>query len=371
MLVKVSVRGRRFIDAASRMERCLQEFRIRGVKTNIPFLIKVMTHPLFTAGNVTTRFIDETPELFQFAARKDRATKVLTFLGETIVNGTSGIDRQLAAKVPRLPAPVPDVESLRPIPPGTRDKLKELGPVKFAQWVLAQPGLMITDTTFRDAHQSLLATRFRTHDLLQIANYYARSCHQLFSLEMWGGATFDTSMRFLRECPWDRLTQMRERVPNILFQMLLRASNAVGYTSYPDNVVREFVKESASAGMDVFRVFDSLNWVANMQVAMEAVLETDAICEAAICYSGDILNPNRPKYNLKYYVDLAKQLEKMGAHILAIKDMAGLCKPAAAALLVKTLKQEIGLPIHFHTHDTSGAGAATVLAACDAGVDAV
>lgn len=369
MLVKVTVRGRRFIDAASRMERCLQEFRIRGVKTNIPFLIKVMTHPVFAAGNVTTRFIDETPELFQFAARKDRATKVLTFLGDTIVNGTSGIDRKLASKVPRQPAPVPPIDFRRPIPPGTRDKLKELGPVKFAEWVLAQQSLMITDTTFRDAHQSLLATRFRTHDLLQIADFYARHCHQLFSLEMWGGATFDTSMRFLRECPWDRLTQMREKVPNILFQMLLRASNAVGYTSYPDNVVREFVKESAAAGMDVFRVFDSLNWVANMRVAMDAVLETDAICEAAICYSGDILNPARPKYNLKYYVELAKQLEKMGAHILAIKDMAGLCKPAAARLLVQTLKQEIGIPIHFHTHDTAGIQAASILNASEVGLD--
>ncbi len=369
MLVKVTVRGRRFVDAASRMERCLQEFRIRGVKTNIPFLIKVMTHPLFAAGNVTTRFIDETPELFQFAARKDRATKVLTFLGETIVNGTPGIDRKLAAKVPRQLAPVPPIDYQRPIPSGTRDKLKELGPARFAQWVLAQPSLMITDTTFRDAHQSLLATRFRTHDLLQIADYYARHCHQLFSLEMWGGATFDTSMRFLRECPWDRLTQMREKVPNILFQMLLRASNAVGYTSYPDNVVREFVKESAAAGMDVFRVFDSLNWVANMQVAMDAVLETSAICEAAICYSGDILNPARPKYNLKYYVELAKQLEKMGAHILAIKDMAGLCKPAAAKLLVQTLKQEIGIPIHFHTHDTAGIQAASILNASEVGLD--
>jgi len=369
MLVKVSVRGRRFTDAAIRMERCLQEFRIRGVKTNIPFLVKVMTHPLFVAGNVTTRFIDETPELFHFAPRKDRATKVLTYLGETIVNGASSIDKALANKVPRALAPVPSVDYQRPIPPGTRDKLKALGPKKFADWVLAQKSLMITDTTFRDAHQSLLATRFRTYDLLQIADVYARQCPQLFSLEMWGGATFDTSMRFLKECPWDRLTQMRERVPNILFQMLLRASNAVGYTNYPDNVVQEFVKLAAKAGIDVFRVFDSLNWAPNMQVAMDAVNESGAICEAAICYSGDILNPNRPKYNLKYYVDLAKQLEKMGAHILAIKDMAGLCKPAAAKLLVQTLKQEIGIPIHFHTHDTAGIQAASILNASEVGLD--
>lgn len=369
MLVKVSVRGRRFSDAALRMERCLQEFRIRGVKTNIPFLVKVMTHPTFISGSCTTRFIDETPELFQFEARKDRATKVLTFLGETIVNGAPGIDRATAAKVPRASAPVPIINRQQPLPPGTRDKLKELGPAKFAQWVREQKSLLITDTTFRDAHQSLLATRFRTHDLLQIAEVYARNCPQLFSLEMWGGATFDTSMRFLKECPWDRLIEMRQRVPNILFQMLLRASNAVGYTSYADNVVQEFVKESAAAGMDVFRVFDSLNWIENMRVAMDAVLQTDAICEAAICYSGDILNPQRTKYTLKYYVELAQELERLGAHILAIKDMAGLCKPAAAALLVKTLKQEIGIPIHFHTHDTAGIQAASILSASDVGLD--
>jgi pyruvate carboxylase len=369
LLVKVTVRGRRFQDAAARMERCLQEFRIRGVKTNIPFLIKVMTHPKFIAGNFTTRFIDESPELFQFAPRKDRATKVLTFLGETIVNGSSTVDKQLLEQVPRQAAPVPELDLSAPIPPGTRDKLKALGPKKFAEWIREQKPLLFTDTTMRDAHQSLLATRFRTVDLANIADAYARLCPQLFSLEMWGGATFDTTMRFLKECPWDRLSQLRTRIPNILFQMLLRASNAVGYTSYPDNVVQAFVKEAASAGIDVFRVFDSLNWVPNMHIAMDAVLETGAICEAAICYSGDILNPQRPKYDLKYYVTFAKQLEKMGAHILAIKDMAGLCKPHAAELLVKTLKQEIGIPIHFHTHDTAGMQAASILFASRAGLD--
>jgi len=369
LLVKVSVRGRRFRDAAARMERCLQEFRIRGVKTNIPFLVKVMTHPRFIAGDVTTRFIDETPELFQFTPRRDRATKVLTYLAETIVNGAAGVDRRAADSVNRHPAPLPEVDLNRPIPAGTRTKLLELGPKKFADWVLAQKTLLMTDTTMRDAHQSLLATRFRTYDLVQIADAYARLCPQLFSLEMWGGATFDTSMRFLKECPWERLSLLRERIPNILFQMLLRASNAVGYTNYPDNVVREFVKVAAEAGIDVFRVFDSLNWAPNMQVAMDAVLETGALCEAAICYSGDILNPNRPKYNLKYYVDLAKQFEKMGAHLLAIKDMAGLCKPAAARLLVQTLKQEIGIPVHFHTHDTAGIQAASILNASEAGLD--
>jgi len=369
LLVKVTARGRSFFDSCRRMERCLHEFRIRGVKTNIPFLVKVMTHKKFIAGGFTTRFIDETPELFVFVKRKDRATKVLSFLGDTIVNGAAGIDKALAAKVPRNAAPLPAFDPSGPIPPGTRDKFKQLGPKKFADWVLAQKHLFITDTTMRDAHQSLLATRFRTHDLINIADAYARLCPQLFSLEMWGGATFDTALRFLKEDPWDRLAQLRERIPNILFQMLLRASNAVGYTNYPDNVVQEFVKEAASAGIDVFRVFDSLNWAPNMRVAMDAVLETGTICEAAICYTGDILNPGRPKYNLKYYVDLAKQLEKMGAHILAIKDMAGLCKPDAAELLVKTLKQEIGIPIHLHTHDTAGMQAGAILQASRVGLD--
>ncbi len=350
------------------MERVLQEFRIRGVKTNIPFLIKVMTHPKFIAGGFTTRFIDETPELFQFAPRKDRATKLLTFLADTILN-TGKTHAAAALKVDRSPAPLPALDLNSPIPPGTKDKLKELGPKKFSEWVLAQKQLLITDTTMRDAHQSLLATRFRTHDLLNVADAYARLCPQFFSLEMWGGATFDTAMRFNKECPWDRLAQLRERIPNILFQMLLRASNAVGYTNYPDNVETEFVKEAAQAGMDVFRVFDSLNWTRNMRVAMDAVCDTGMLCEAAICYTGDILNPDRPKYDLKYYVNLAKELEKGGAHLLAIKDMAGLCKPAAAALLVQTLKGEIGIPIHFHTHDTAGIQAASILMASDAGLD--
>ncbi|HMO25117.1 MAG TPA: pyruvate carboxylase subunit B, partial [Tepidisphaeraceae bacterium] len=264
---------------------------------------------------------------------------------------------------PRRPDPAPPAE-------GTRNKLLELGPVKFCEWVLRQKRLLITDTTMRDAHQSLLATRFRTYDMLQIAPYYARMAPNLFSLEMWGGATFDTSMRFLQECPWERLQQLRTRVPNILFQMLLRGSNAVGYTSYPDNVVREFVRVSSREGMDVFRIFDSLNNVEGMETAMKAVREeTKSLCEAAICYTGDILDPKRTKYSLKYYIALAKKLEKMGAHILAIKDMAGLCRPYAASALVKALKQEIGLPVHFHTHDTSGINAGSILRAADAGVD--
>jgi pyruvate carboxylase len=368
MLVKVSARARRFVDACRRMERCLQEFRIRGVKTNIPFLIKLVTHPKFLNGTCTTRFIDDTPELFSLPRRRDRATRLLSYLGEIAVNGHPLV-KGLPKATRRAAAPVPAVDPASPIPSGTRNKLLELGPEKFAQWIKKQPRLLLTDTTFRDAHQSLLATRFRTQDLLNIADVYARQASELFSLEMWGGATFDTSLRFLKECPWQRLADMRERVPNILFQMLFRASNAVGYASYPDNIVREFCREAHSAGLDLFRIFDSLNWVPNMRVAMEAVLDAGGLCEPAICYTGDILDPKRTKYDLKYYVNLAKELEKLGAHILAIKDMAGLCKPYAAELLVKTLRQEIGIPIHFHTHDTAGMQGASIVKAAELQLD--
>ena len=368
LLVKVTGWARRFADATRRVERCLQEFRVRGVKTNIPFLINLMTHPQFQAGQCTTRFIDQTPELFTFAEQRDRATKVLAYLADTIVNGNPHVKGRPTSKR-RLPAPVPHVDLQAPVPGGMRQKLKELGAEAFSRWILQQKPLLLTDTTFRDAHQSLLATRFRTHDLANIADAYARLLPGLFSLEMWGGATFDTAMRFLNECPWQRLQELRQRMPNTLLQMLLRASNAVGYTNYPDNVVKAFVQEAAAAGIDVFRIFDALNWMPNMRVAMDAVLKTDAICEAAICYTGDILDPARTKYSLSYYVDLAKQLERMGAHILAIKDMAGLCKPYAAELLVKTLKQEIGIPIHFHTHDTAGVEAGAILKAAEAGAD--
>jgi pyruvate carboxylase len=370
LLVKVSAWGIRFVDAARRMERCLQEFRVRGVKTNIPFLINVVTHPVFLRGECTTRFIDETPELFQYAPRRDRATKLLTYIGQVIVNGNAQVKGR-PAPARRDPAIVPSGDAREPVPPGTRQRLEQLGPKRFCEWILGHKPALLTDTTFRDAHQSLLATRMRTYDMLRIADAYARLVPQMFSIEMWGGATFDTAMRFLKECPWRRLEQLRARVPNILFQMLLRGSNAVGYTSYPDNVVRAFVHEAAAAGIDIFRVFDALNWLPNMRVAIDAVLETDRICEPAICYAGDILNPGRPKYSLKYYVSLAKQLEKQGAHILAIKDMAGLCKPFAAAKLIKALKSEVGIPIHFHTHDTSGVQAAAVLKAVEAGADIV
>lgn len=368
MLVKVTARSRNFDQVIKKMGRVLAEFRIRGVKTNIPFIQKLLRHETFIDGLCTTRFIDEHPELVDIPKRKNRAQKLLSYVGHVIVNGNETVaGREKPTR--RTPAPVPAFDSSAPLPKGTRDRLKELGPTKFSQWVREQKGLLLTDTTFRDAHQSLLATRVRTDDLLNIAEAYSRLAPQFFSLEMWGGATFDTTMRFLKECPWDRLTRMREKCPNILFQMLLRASNAVGYTNYPDNVVRAFVKEAADAGMDVFRIFDALNWVPNMQVAMDAVLQTDAICEASICYTGDITNPNRTKYSLKYYVDLAKQLEKMGAHILAIKDMAGLCKPAAAKQLVKALRDEIGIPIHFHTHETAGTQISSILNGADVGLD--
>jgi pyruvate carboxylase len=385
LLVKVTAYGLRFWDAARHMERCLQEFRIRGVKTNIPFLLKLVTHPKFLEGHFTTRFIDETPELFQFPQRQDRATKLLTYIGEVIVNGNPVVSKSAAQmedrrwKIPpemRKPALVAanpknaaKPTDGRPGASGTRDKLQELGPDKFSKWILDQKRLLVTDTTFRDAHQSLLATRMRTYDMLQIAPSYAARHAALFSLEMWGGATFDTAMRFLKESPWDRLVDLRSRIPNILFQMLLRAANAVGYTNYPDNVVREFVKESAQAGIDLFRIFDALNWVPNLRPAIEAVLKAGKLCEAAICYTGDILDPSRPKYDLKYYVTLAKELEGLGTPILAIKDMAGLCKPYAAKQLVHALKQEIGIPIHFHTHDCAGGQMAAILAAAEEKVD--
>jgi len=370
LLVKVTARGLTHEEASGHIERCLQEFRVRGVKTNIPFLINLVTHPDFLAGKCTTRFIDETTALFDFPIRRDRATRVLEYLADVIVNGNPLVKgRPLAVR--RDPAPVPTFDRLATPAAGTRTKLKELGPEKFAAWLRQQNRLFITDTTMRDAHQSLLATRMRTYDMLAIAAAYAHLAPGLFSLEMWGGATFDTSMRFLKECPWDRLLQLRERIPNVLFQMLLRASNAVGYTNYPDNVVQAFVKESAASGIDVFRVFDPLNWVPNMKVAIDAVLESGTICEAAVCYTGDVLDPKRSKYSLDYYVKLAKELEKLGAHMLAIKDMAGLCKPFAAATLVKALRDEIGIPIHFHTHDTSAASLASALEAAKAGASVV
>ncbi|MGH8906057.1 MAG: pyruvate carboxylase [Egibacteraceae bacterium] len=355
-------------ETLRRMDRALREFRIRGVKTNLAFLEALINHPRFRSGEVTTRFIDETPELLRFAPRRDRATRLLTFIADVLVNGNPEVaGRPAPGRTP--PPQVPD--SLpRSAERGSRELLAELGPEGFATWMRAQERLLLTDTTFRDAHQSLLATRVRTYDLLGPATAYARSLTGLLSLEVWGGATFDVAMRFLKEDPWQRLQALRERIPNILLQMLLRASNAVGYTNYPDNVVRFFVDRAVDTGVDLFRIFDSLNWVENMRVAMDAVLERGKLCEAAICYTGDLTDPSRQKYGLAYYVGLARELERAGAHILGIKDMAGLCKPEAARRLVSALRQEVGLPIHFHTHDTSGISGASVLAAAQAGVDA-
>jgi pyruvate carboxylase len=368
LLVKLTASGPTFDIALARMDRALREFRIRGVKTNIPFLENVIAHPDFRSGDATTTFIDTTPGLFEFTARRDRATRLLNFLAETIVNGNPNA-KGYKPSTPLPPAPVPRVDSSSTPPAGLRQKLLELGPEKFTELIRDTPQLLFTDTTFRDAHQSLLATRMRTYDMVRIADAVARRAPQLFSLEMWGGATFDTSMRFGREDPWERLRLLREKIPNIPFQMLFRGSNAVGYSNYPDNVVAGFVSQAAEAGIDIFRVFDSLNDLRNLRVSMAAIRETHGICEAALCYTGDILDSTRPKYGLKYYVELAKELEKMGAHVLAIKDMAGLCRPFAARELVRALKQEIGLPIHFHTHDTSGLSGASILAASQAGVD--
>ncbi|MFZ5495895.1 MAG: pyruvate carboxylase [Verrucomicrobiota bacterium] len=369
MLVKLTSSASTYEAALQRTHRALSEFRIRGVKTNIPFLENLVAHPLFRAGQATTSLLDTTPELFSFKPRRDRATKLLNFLGNVIVNGNPHAKGYRPEKPFPLPAPPPLLPATPA--PGTRQLLRLLGPRKFAAWTRQQKRLLVTDTTFRDAHQSLLATRVRSYDMLACAGALAQQAPGLFSLEMWGGATFDTAMRFLYEDPWERLRLLRARVPNICFQMLLRGANAVGYTNYPDHVVAGFVRHAAAAGMDIFRIFDSLNYLPNLRVAMEAVQETPAVCEAAICYTGDILDSRRDKFSLKYYVKLARELERMGAHILAIKDMAGLCRPYAAHKLVKTLREEVGLPIHFHTHDTSGIAAASVLRAADAGVSVV
>lgn len=357
-------------EAARRMDRALREFRIRGVSTNIAFLENVINHPDFVAGKATTRFIDSTPALFDFARRRDRATRLLTQIAEISVNGNPEVEgRPRPATHARPPQARPAHDTVPP--PGTRQLLDQLGPEKFSDWILDRKEVLITDTTMRDGHQSLLATRMRSFDMLGAAESYAHTLPQLFSLECWGGATFDVALRFLKEDPWDRLKDLRAKIPNILFQMLFRASNAVGYTSYPDNAVRHFVHQAADCGIDVFRVFDSLNLTDNLKVAMDAVLETDRLCEATLCYTGNPFDPDRQKYDLDYYSKLAADLTSAGAHILAIKDMAGLARPRQIRALVTRLKAETGLPIHFHTHDTSGIAAATVLAACEAGVDVV
>jgi len=369
LLVKITAWAQTPEQAIVRMKRALSEYRIRGVATNIAFVENLLKHPTFLANEATTKFIDTTPDLFAFKKRRDRATKILIYISDITVNGhpeTAGRPKPPAeARKPRAPRPATAPQ------PGTRDLLLAKGPQAVADWMAGQKKLLLTDTTMRDGHQSLLATRMRSMDMLAAAPAYAANLSQLFSVECWGGATFDVAYRFLQECPWQRLRDLRTRMPNIMTQMLLRASNGVGYTNYPDNVVRFFVKQAAETGIDVFRVFDSLNWVENMRVAMDAVIEQDRVCEAAICYTGDILNPDRAKYDLNYYVRMGKDLKAAGAHVLGLKDMAGLLKPAAARKLITALKEEVGLPIHFHTHDTSGIAGATVLAAADAGVDAV
>jgi pyruvate carboxylase len=370
LLVKVTAHAQTPEKAIARMDRALREFRIRGVATNIEFVINLLKHPTFLNDSYTTKFIDTTPELFAFKKRRDRATKILLYIADITVNGhpeTAGRARPPAeARAPRPPRLLTEQPAT-----GTRNLLEQKGPQAVADWMRQQKKVLITDTTMRDGHQSLLATRMRSIDMIKVAPAYAANLPGLFSVECWGGATFDVAYRFLQECPWQRLRDLRAAMPNLMTQMLLRASNGVGYTNYPDNVVRFFVKQAAETGVDVFRVFDSLNWVENMRVAMDAVVEAGKVCEGTVCYTGDILNPDRAKYDLKYYVDRAKELKSAGAHVLGLKDMAGLLKPAAARVLVKALRQEVGLPIHFHTHDTSGAAAATILAACDAGVDAV
>ncbi len=370
MLVKVTAWAPNPAEAIARMHRALWEFRIRGVSTNLRFLDQVITHPKFANAEYTTRFIDETPELFKWEKKRDRATRILSFIGETIVNGNPEVKGRLKPKQMTL-ARLPKVNVAKAPPPGTKQKLDELGAAGFAKWMLAQQQVLITDTTMRDAHQSLLATRMRQPDMVAIAPYYAHMLPQLFSMECWGGATFDVAMRFLKEDPWSRLEQLRAAMPNLLLQMLLRSANAVGYTNYPDNVVRAFVKQAAISGIDVFRVFDSLNWVDNMRVAIDAVLETGKLCEAAICYSGNLSSPKETKYTLDYYLRMGEKLKAAGTHIHGIKDMAGLCQTNAAYTLVKALKDELELPVHFHTHDTSGIAAASVLAAVAAGCDAV
>lgn len=370
LLVKLSTWATTYEQAAQKMLRNLKELRIRGVKTNIPFLENVIQHPSFLTGRYHTAFVDQTPSLFEFQEKRDRGTKLLQFIGTTIINGHPGLEgyEKPLFKRPRKP----ELSYKAPQPEGTKQILEERGPEGLIQWLKQnQNKVLFTDTTLRDAHQSLYATRFRTYDLVEIAeaiSYYGAS---LFSLELWGGATFDVSLRFLKEDPWERLALLRKKIPNVLFQMLLRGANAVGYKNYPDNVVHEFVQEAASQGIDLFRIFDSLNWIEGMRPAIEAVRRANKIAEAAICYTGDLQDKRRSKYNLNYYVQLAQELERAGAHLLAIKDMAGLLKPYAAYELISALKEKTDLPIHLHTHDTSGSGTAMYLKAIEAGVDII
>lgn len=363
LLVKVTCQDNTFHGACRKALRSINEVRVRGVKTNIPFVTNILSHPIFLEGKCHTKFIDETPELFDIVGSRDRATRVLNYIGCIEVNRPDP-DPKMYEK-PRFP------EGSGNPKPGLKQLLDAEGPEAVSKWVLDQKKLLITDTTMRDAHQSLLSTRMRTRDMVKGADGTADILADCFSLEMWGGATFDVAYRFLHESPWERLDLLREKIPNIPFQMLLRGANAVGYANYPDNVVREFIKQSAKGGIDIFRVFDSLNWIPGMQVAIDEVLNQNKFCEGTICYTGDILDKTRNSYTLDYYVNMAKELERMGVHSIAIKDMSGLLKPYAAKELVHALKQEIGLPIHLHTHDTTSNQVATLLMAAEAGVDIV
>jgi len=364
LLVKITSYARTFEDAIAKSQRALREAVIGGVKTNEAFLLNVLSHPTFVQGQCDTTFIDSTPELFDITPKEDHEIRILKYIGEKVVNEARGI--RVDYDVPRVPA-----FEYHEKPFGTKQILEQSGPEGVVGWIKAQNKLLLTDTTMRDAHQSLMATRVRTIDMIRIAEATAHYGKDLFSLEMWGGATFDVAYRFLKECPWERLVEIRKRIPNIMLQMLIRGANTVGYTNYPDNIIREFIRESAEAGIDVFRIFDSLNWLQGMEVAIDETLKSGKIAEACICYTGDILDDRRDKYSLQYYVNTAKEIEKTGAHILGIKDMAGLLKPYAAQKLIKALKNEISLPIHLHTHDTSGNGVATILMAAEAGVDIV
>jgi pyruvate carboxylase len=368
MLVKVSAKGRTLKGASERLLRALTEFRIRGVKTNIPFLRNVIQHPIFQQGKCVVQFIDSHPELFNFTPTRDRSTKALRYLGDVVVNGNPDV-KVKNERTFRTPV-VPAFDKYAEYPMGNKQRLDSMGADKFAQWVKDQKQILYTDTTFRDGHQSLLATRVRTRDMLAVAEGFAKSFPELFSMEVWGGATFDVSMRFLNESPWKRLQAFREAMPNMLLQMLFRGSNAVGYSAYPDNLIEKFVEKSAENGIDVFRIFDSLNWVEAMKVSIRAVRErTNSIAEASICYTGDIFN--NEKYTLQYYLDMARQLEDEGAHMLCIKDMAGLLRPYQAQTLVTELKKALSIPVHLHTHDTASIQAATYLKAIEAGVDVV
>lgn len=370
LLVKVTTWGKTLDKAARKMHRALMEFRVRGVNTNLLFLEKVVRDPRFLLGETDTGYIEDSPHLFQFREKRDRATKTIRYIGNIVVNGTDGIPKGKPAGVTFLPPVVPKTAGMT-VQDGTKQILDQRGPEGLAKWMKEQKRLLLTDTTMRDAHQSLFATRMRTRDMTRIARACSVHMPEMFSYEMWGGATFDVAYRFLKESPWERMAQLRAEIPNTLFQMLLRGANAVGYTNYPDNVVREFIRISAREGMDIYRIFDSLNWLDGMKVAIEEVGKVGKVAEACICYTGDILDKKRSKYDLKYYVTMAKELEKMGAHVLGIKDMAGLLKPYAATELVKALKDAIDIPIHFHTHDTSANAITTVMKAAEAGVDAV